>query len=85
LLWITLYSFGLLNEGRVVAVRLEAIRLLVVVPVMLAVITTTGAIGVPLEIVAVYTAFYVFASLTGLWLAGRNRHMASQAIQTIGA
>jgi sterol desaturase/sphingolipid hydroxylase (fatty acid hydroxylase superfamily) len=83
LLWITLYSFGLLNEGRVVAVRLEAIRLLVIVPIMLAVIKATGTIGIPLESVALYTGLYVIVSVAGLWFAGRTRHRASPAIQAV--
>jgi len=77
LLWLTLYSFGLLNEGRSLAVRLEVARLVVAVPLMLAAILATGVVDTPLETLAVTAALYILGSLAGLWVAGRGRPVAS--------
>lgn len=80
LLWITLYSYGLLTECRVYAVRFEALRLLLIVPLMTLAMSVKQVIDVPLDSLANYTALYVLGSITWLWLAGRKRELASQVI-----
>jgi len=80
LLWITLYSYGLLSECRVNAVRFEMLRLLLIVPLITLAMSVRQVIDVPLDSLASYTALYVLGSITWLWVAGRNRELTSQAI-----
>jgi len=80
LLWITLYAYGLLSGRRANAVRFEALRLLLIVPLMMAAMSIRHVIDVPLESLASYTGLYVLGSITWLWLASRHRALASQVV-----
>ena len=72
LLWVLLYTLGLLNEGRPYAARAERARLLVVMP--------TGVLGIVLASPALLpaawlwtgTVIYVAASLSALHRASRD-------------
>ncbi|NOX68692.1 MAG: hypothetical protein GXP15_05855 [Gammaproteobacteria bacterium] len=80
LLWITLYSFGLMNDCRPNAIRFEALRLLLIVPALTTAMSVRQLIDVPVESLTAYTALYVLGSSTGLWLAARSRELAPRAI-----
>jgi hypothetical protein len=71
-LWVQLYTMGLLNEGRAYATQLEAIRLLVVVPVATGLMMYTSVIQGDTEPVWAVAGGYVFVSLSILLFA-RNR------------
>ena len=63
LLWLTLYTIGLLSERRPAARRVEQLRLLVGVPVMAALISEFTLPNVALPALLAATAVYVLASL----------------------
>jgi len=67
ILWTTLYSVGLLSEGRANAIRFEVVRLLVIMPVgiltMLRLAVVSAEYSTPLWI-AVF--LYIVISLTGM-------------------
>jgi len=71
-LWVQLYTMGLLNEGRAYATQLEAIRLLLVVPVATGLMMSTSVIQGDTEPVWAVAGGYVSVSLSILLLA-RNR------------
>jgi len=66
LLWAQLYTLGILNEGRPRAARLEALRLLLVVPLGLALTPLTADFSPPNTAYWGLAAAYVIASLVGL-------------------
>jgi sterol desaturase/sphingolipid hydroxylase (fatty acid hydroxylase superfamily) len=66
LLWAQLYTLGILNEGRPQAARLEALRLLLVVPLGLAVTLLTADFSPQGEVYWGVAAVYMMASLAGL-------------------
>ena len=66
LLWVLLYTLGLLNEGRRYAVRLELARVLVIVPAGMLGIVLTELLPVPSSWLWMGTAAYLAASLAGL-------------------
>ena len=68
-LWVQLYTMGLLNEGRVYAARLEAIRLLLVVPVGAGLMTVMSIIQGNTEQVWAVVGGYVSVSLFFLLFA----------------
>jgi alkylglycerol monooxygenase len=76
ILWMTLYTLGLLNEGRARAIGFETARLLIFVPLIVATMSTNNIIEGSLQNVAGFTAVYVFGSLSGLWLAGKDRSIS---------
>ena len=66
MLWVLLYTLGLLNEGRRYAVRLELARVLVIVPAGMLGIVLTELLPVPSSWLWMGTAAYLAASLAGL-------------------
>ena len=66
LLWAQLYTLGVLNEGRPQAVRLEVLRLLIVVPLGLAVTPLMTDLSTPAAAYWTVAAAYVIASVIGL-------------------
>jgi len=72
-LWAQLYTIGLLNEGRVYAARLEAVRLILVVPVSAGLFVAASVI--PVENALLWTAVggYVVVSLLGLLFVSKSR------------
>jgi len=66
LLWLQLYTVGLLNEGRAYARRLELLRLLVAVPLLFALFQTSpGALE---NQSGAWTATAVYSILSSVWL-----------------
>ena len=66
LLWLQLYTVGLLNEGRAYARRLELLRLLVAVPLLFALFqTSTGALE---NQSGAWTVTAVYSILSSAWL-----------------
>ena len=66
LLWAQLYTLGILNEGRPRAARLEALRLLLVVPLGLTLAPLMADFSPPGTAYRGVAAAYVIASLVGL-------------------
>ena len=66
LLWAQLYTLGILNEGRPRAARLEALRLLLVVPLGLTLAALMADFSPPGTAYRGVAAAYVIASLVGL-------------------
>lgn len=71
-LWATLYTLGLLSDGRAYANRFELLRLLVVMPICVAGLLITGVTAAPAAVAAAATASYVGVSLCLLWLSTRR-------------
>jgi len=78
-LWATLYTLGLLNEGRPFAARFEAARLLAVTPLATAGMLWTGVTAQPPTTLALVTTLYVGLSLVLLSRALRSEEPASPA------
>jgi alkylglycerol monooxygenase len=72
LLWAQLYTIGLISDGRTCAVRLEVLRLLVVLPAGVAAIQLTVP-GVAAELWSAAAA-YLGLSLAGLVIVARSQH-----------
>jgi sterol desaturase/sphingolipid hydroxylase (fatty acid hydroxylase superfamily) len=71
-LWTQLYALGLLNEGRESAVRIETLRLVIVVPAAIGLAIAADLIGqAPTAVVAVCAA-YVGSSLLVLAMAHKK-------------
>ena len=73
LLWVLLYTLGLLNEGRPYAARVERARLLAVVPAGILGIVLTGPAPVPAAWLWAGTVIYVAASLAALHRVDRDK------------
>ena len=71
LLWVLLYTLGIINEGRSYAVFAESLRLVFVVPAGLAMMVATGTAPAMTEL-AIATGAYVGISIILLLLANRN-------------
>ncbi len=71
-LWATLYTLGLLNEGRPYAHRFELLRLLLVTPVVVLELVSSGTIAGSQEAVFAATAVYSLGSAGWLLLAERG-------------
>jgi sterol desaturase/sphingolipid hydroxylase (fatty acid hydroxylase superfamily) len=69
MLWATLYTLGLLNEGRDYASRFELLRLFVVVPAGAAAMFLDDRIMVPADVIAVAAGAYVVVSVIALYLS----------------
>jgi hypothetical protein len=67
LLWVLLYTLGLLNEGRPHALRFELARLLVIVPAGTLGIAATEQLSVPPGWLWGGMAIYLAASFSGLY------------------
>ncbi len=75
LLWAQLYTLGVINEGRTKALRLETLRVLLIVPIGVALMQITGDIAPPGEILWGTTIAYVVASIVGLkWAYKDNKN-----------
>jgi alkylglycerol monooxygenase len=72
LLWVLLYTLGLLNEGRPYAIRFELARLLVIVPAGMLGIALTGQLAAPPYWLWAGTGVYLAASVAGLYGVARN-------------
>jgi sterol desaturase/sphingolipid hydroxylase (fatty acid hydroxylase superfamily) len=72
LLWTQLYTLGLLSEGRRQALRIEVLRLLLVVPALTAAAQLLIVTGGPAPALWAGAATYVGVSLSGLALAARG-------------
>jgi alkylglycerol monooxygenase len=72
LLWVLLYTLGLLNEGRPYAIRFELARLLVIVPAGMLGIALTGHLAAPPYWLWAGTGVYLAASVAGLYRATRS-------------
>ena len=68
-LWAQLYTIGLLNEGRVHAARLEALRLVLVAPVAAGLFVTAAVIPVQTALLWAVVGGYVAISSVGLLFA----------------
>ena len=66
LLWVQLYTLGLLNEGRAYATRFELLRLLVVMPAGAFALSLDERIALTPELIAIIGGAYVLASLVAL-------------------
>ena len=80
LLWVTLYSLGMLGEGRAMAIRFEAARLMLIAPIIVYAMAVNQVVDVGAGLLVGYTGAYVLGSLAGLWVAGNSRKLASQVI-----
>ncbi|MBT8102766.1 MAG: sterol desaturase family protein [Gammaproteobacteria bacterium] len=67
LLWVQLYTLGLLNEGRSSARRLEWLRLLIAVPILGALMWVNN--GEAQQLAGVWIALAVYALISAAWLA----------------
>jgi sterol desaturase/sphingolipid hydroxylase (fatty acid hydroxylase superfamily) len=72
-LWAQLYTIGLLNEGRVYAARLEAVRLILVVPVSAGLFVAASVIRVENALLWTAVGGYVVISLFGLLFVSKSR------------
>jgi sterol desaturase/sphingolipid hydroxylase (fatty acid hydroxylase superfamily) len=72
-LWAQLYTIGLLNEGRVYAARLEAVRLILVVPVSAGLFVAASVIRVEDALLWTAVGGYVVISLFGLLFVSKSR------------
>ena len=72
MLWTQLYTIGLLNEGRVYATRLEAVRLILVVPVAAGLFVSASVIPVESALLCTVVGGYVAASLLGLLFVSKR-------------
>jgi sterol desaturase/sphingolipid hydroxylase (fatty acid hydroxylase superfamily) len=72
LLWVLLYTLGILNERRPYAVRIELARLLLVVPAGVLGIALTGDLAVPSSWLWTGAGIYLAVSLAGLYGATRG-------------
>ena len=70
MLWATLYTLGLVSEGRSYARQLERLRLAVIVPLGVAGLAATGALDLAGPAGGVLLT-YLGASLAGLWSVNR--------------
>lgn len=73
LLWAALYSFGVINDGRASAVRLERLRLVIAVPLLCALLPFSATPVGDLMQLVVITGSYVVLSLVSLQLASVAR------------
>lgn len=72
MLWVLLYTLGLLNEGRRYAVRFELARVLVIIPGGVLGIVLTERLPVPSSWLWLGAAAYLAASLAGLHRATQS-------------
>jgi len=72
-LWAQLYTIGLLNEGRVYATRLEAARLILVVPVAAGLFVSASVMTVENTLVWTVVGGYVVVSLLGLLFVSKSQ------------
>jgi len=72
LLWVQLYTLGLISEGRRNALQTELLRLLVVVPLGVLFIQTTGEFSAVAEAIWVAVATYLTGSLVWLFMIGKS-------------
>ena len=72
LLWALLYVLGLLNEGRPNALRMEMLRLLLVVPAGVASLQATSEIAMAAGVLWAATAAYIAASIVLLMMTVRE-------------
>jgi sterol desaturase/sphingolipid hydroxylase (fatty acid hydroxylase superfamily) len=72
-LWAQLYTIGLLNEGRVYAAQLEAVRLILVVPVSAGLFVAASVIRVENALLWTAVGGYVVISLFGLLFVSKSR------------
>jgi alkylglycerol monooxygenase len=72
-LWALLYTIGLLNEGRVYAARLEAVRLILVVPVAAGLFVSASVITVENTLLLTAVGGYVVVSLSGLLFVSKSQ------------
>jgi len=79
LLWVTLYTLGLLSERRASARRLELLRLVAVMPLGAVALAATGLIDLAGD-VGLLLGAYVLLSTLGLQLATRARAPAPESI-----
>jgi len=70
MLWLQLYTLGVINEGRAVAARLEVLRLLVSVPICTAGLQATSSWEA--DTLWLLAASYVAISLAGFLIASRQ-------------
>jgi len=75
-LWAQLYTIGLLNEGRVYAARLEAVRLILVVPVAAGLFVSASVITVENTLVWTVVGGYVVVSLLGLLFVSKSQKVS---------
>ena len=83
LLWVLLYTLGLLNEGRPYAIRFELARLLVIVPAGMLGISFAKLLPVPSGWLWVATALYLGGSLVALQRATKGseqKHIKQEVI-----
>ena len=72
LLWVQLYTLGLISEGRRNALQTELLRLLVVVPLGVLFMQTTGEFSAVAEAIWVAVATYLTGSLVWLFMIGKS-------------
>ena len=74
MLWLQLYTIGLLNEGRRQARRLELLRLVVATPLLFAVMEAgSAATGMPAWLWTIVTAYSLSSAAWLLSVTGTNR------------
>ncbi|MBT8084244.1 MAG: sterol desaturase family protein [Woeseia sp.] len=71
LLWVTLYSIGVINDARAYAKRLEILRLLIAVPLLTALLPVASVPGTNAIQAASIAGGYIVLSLIGLQMADR--------------
>ena len=79
LLWALLYTLGLINEGRAYAVRAELLRLLVVVPVAVAILPTEPD-DIATPVLWPLAAVYIGVSVIALFVAQQFRARGSEKV-----
>ena len=84
LLWVLLYTLGILNEGRPYAVRAELARLLLIVPAGVLGIALADDLVVPSSWLWAGAGIYLAASLAGLYLVTRNTDKATLKHVVVG-
>ena len=78
LLWVQLYTLGLINEGRQHAARMELLRLLVVVPVGAALLQVLVPGAAPVALLWSAAAVYLALSLGGLAIVARSERVTQE-------
>ncbi len=71
-LWAQLYAVGMINEGRPQSLRLERLRLLLVVPLVVAAVQLAGSLPVSPTLLWSVAAAYVCLSLIALYWSDKN-------------
>ncbi|MGB5246221.1 MAG: sterol desaturase family protein [Woeseia sp.] len=69
LLWVALFSFGVISDSRPIAIRLERFRLLLAVPLLVALLPVSPTPAPGISQLALITGAYVVVSLLFLQLA----------------